>query len=58
MTHQKDLKLEALAKATELRYLGMNGRQSRAKTEIQVQWLPPSPPHPLPPLHQLVQVEY
>ena len=49
MTHQKNPKLETLAKATEFMYLGMNGKQIQAKTKIQVQWLPP---------YQLVQVEY
>ena len=41
MNHHKDLKLETLAKTSKFLYLGMNGKQTRAKMKIQVQWLPP-----------------
>ena len=41
LPNQKNPKLETLAKATEFMYLGMNGKQIRAKKKIQVQWLPP-----------------
>ena len=41
MPHHKDLKLDVLAKPIEFRYRGMNGKQTHAKTKIQIQWFPP-----------------
>ena len=40
-TTQKDLKAETLAKAIEMAYLGITEKHVKAKTKIQVRWLPP-----------------
>ena len=37
---------KVLAKATEFAFLGVNGKNIREKTTIQVRWIPP-PPFPL-----------
>ena len=38
---QKDSKAEAVAKAAEFLHLGINGKQIRAKTKIQIRWHQP-----------------
>ena len=40
-TTQKDLKAETLAKAAKMAYLGIIEKHVKAKTKIQVRWLPP-----------------